>query len=127
MTASAPKQAEPNAAVATEVLQATQAWAAAWSAKDSAKYLAFYAPNFQTPGGQSRSSWEAQRKQRIAQPKSIRVEVRDTKVKVTDAEHASISFKQSYRASHLNSTSAKTLEWVKAGGQWLIAVERTGK
>ncbi len=127
VTASAPKQAEPNATVAAEVLQATRTWAAAWSAKDSARYLAFYAPNFQTPGGESRSNWEAMRKQRIAQPKSIRVEVRDTQVRVADAEHASISFRQNYRASHLNSTSTKTLEWVKTGGQWLIAAERTGR
>lgn len=126
-TLPAPKKPEPAAEPAAEVLSATQAWAAAWSAKDSAKYLAFYANEFKTPGGASRSAWEEQRKERIATPKSIRVEVRDTKVKFADPAHASVSFKQIYRASHLNSTSGKTLVWVKTDGQWLIAEERSGR
>jgi len=123
----APKQAESATNPAAEVLNATQAWAAAWSAKDSKKYLAFYAKEFKTPGGESRSAWEGQRKERIAKPKSIRVEVRDAKVKLADPAHASVGFKQSYRASHLNTTSSKTLEWVKVDGQWLIVEERSGK
>lgn len=117
----------PSTDTNAEVLKATQEWAAAWSAKNSKKYLAFYAKEFKAPGGESRSAWEAQRKQRIAAPKSIRVEVRDAKVKVVDDTHASVSFKQSYHASHLNSTSSKTLEWVKIAGQWQIAEELSGK
>jgi tetratricopeptide (TPR) repeat protein len=123
----APKQAEPATDAAAEVLNATQAWAAAWSAKDSKKYLAFYAKEFKIPGGESRSAWEGQRKERIAKPKSIRVEVRDAKVKLADPAHATISFRQSYRASHLNTTSSKALEWVKVDGLWLIVEERSGK
>ncbi len=117
----------PSTDTNAEVLKATQEWAAAWSAKNSKKYLAFYSKEFKAPGGESRSAWEAQRKQRIAAPKSIRVEVRDAKVKVADDAHASVSFKQSYHASHLNSTSSKTLDWVKVAGQWQIAEELSGK
>jgi tetratricopeptide (TPR) repeat protein len=112
---------------AADVLTATKEWAAAWSAKNSKKYLAFYAKEFKTPDGSSRGAWESQRKQRIAAPKTIRVEVRDAKVKVADDTHASVSFKQTYRASHLNVVSSKTLNWVKADEQWLIAEERSGK
>ncbi|OIR15798.1 photosystem I assembly protein Ycf3 [mine drainage metagenome] len=129
-----PVQTKPAVAVApivsdpsAELLNSTKDWAAAWSAKNSKKYLAFYAKNFKTPDGTSRSTWEAQRKQRIAAPKSIRVEVRDARVKVVDDSHASVSFKQTYRASHLNVVSSKTLNWEKADGQWLIAEERSGK
>ncbi len=123
---------KPVATVATadpaaEVLKATKDWAAAWSAKNSKKYLAFYAKEFKVPGGENRGAWEAQRRERIAKPKSIRVEVRDAKVKVVDDQHASVSFKQSYRASHMHTTSGKTLDWTKVDGQWLIAEERTGK
>ena len=115
--------ADPTA----EVLSNTKEWAAAWSAKNSKKYLTFYAKEFKTPDGSSRSAWEAQRKQRIAAPKSIHVEVRDAKAKVADDKHVSVSFKQTYRASHLNVVSSKTLNWVKADGQWLIVEERSGK
>ena len=112
---------------ATDVLSSTKEWAAAWSAKNSKKYLAFYAKEFKTPDGSSRSAWETQRKQRIAAPKSIHVEVRDAKAKVADDKHVTVSFKQTYRASHLNVISSKTLNWVKTDGQWLIAEERSGK
>jgi tetratricopeptide (TPR) repeat protein len=128
-----PAQPKPVVTVApiadsgADVLKATQEWAAAWSAKNSKKYLAFYAKEFKTPGDLSRGAWENQRKERIAAPKSIRVEIRDAKVKVADDKHASVSFKQTYRASHLNVISSKALSWVKTDGQWLIAEERSGK
>lgn len=111
----------------TEVLQATNDWAAAWSAKDSDKYLAFYAKEFKAPGSESRSAWEAQRKKHIAKSVSINVEVLDAKVKLDDETHASVSFRQVYRDSHLKSSSNKTLRWVKVDGQWLIAEERSAK
>lgn len=123
----AAKKTEPVPDAAADVLKTTQEWAAAWSAKDSDKYLAFYAEGFKTPEGANRSTWEAQRKERIAAPKSILVEVQDAKVKLTDDSHASVSFKQHYSASHLNSYSTKTLIWVKMNDRWLIAEERAGK
>lgn len=122
-----PVAAAPGADPSAEILGATKEWAAAWSAKNSKKYLAFYAKEFKVPGGESRGAWETQRKERIAAPKSIHVEVRDAKVKVADETHASVSFKQTYRASHLNVASTKTLNWVKADGQWQIAEERSGR
>lgn len=117
----------PGADPIAEVLKATNEWAAAWSTKDSERYLAFYSREFKVPGGESRSAWEAQRKKRIAKPKSIHIEVRDAKVTLADDNHASVSFKQTYRDNGLSSTSGKTLEWVKTDGQWLIAEERSDK
>jgi tetratricopeptide (TPR) repeat protein len=129
--ATAGKKPEPIATGATdpsaEVVKTIQSWAAAWSAKDSKKYLAFYAKEFKTPDGLSRSAWEAQRKERIAAPKSIKVEVRDAKVKLVDATHATLTFRQTYRATHLNSQSTKLFDMVKADGQWLIAADHSGK
>ncbi|TNC97002.1 MAG: hypothetical protein FD121_974 [Gallionellaceae bacterium] len=123
----APAKAEPVVDVSAEILKATRDWAAAWSAQKSDKYLAFYAKDFATPDGLNRSAWEAQRKERIAKPKSIKVEVLDAKVKEQDGKHASVSFKQSYRASHLKTSSSKVLVWVKSDGHWQITEERSGK
>ncbi len=120
-------EAAPVIDVNDEVLKATREWAAAWSAKNSKKYLAFYAREFKTPDGEDRSAWEAQRKERIAKPRSIQVEAHDAKVNVLDDQHASVSFKQSYRASHLKTSSSKTLLWVKTDGRWQIVEERSGK
>ena len=113
--------------ISAEVLKATRDWAAAWSAQKSDKYLAFYAKDFITPDGMSRSAWEDQRKERITKPKSIKVEVQDAKVKEHDSQHASVSFKQSYRASHLKTSSSKVLVWVKNDGHWQITEERSPK
>ena len=118
---------ETDAGNTFEVLKVVSQWAAAWSSKNVQRYLAFYAADFKTPGGESRSNWEAQRLERIGLPKSIQVGVNDPKVKLIDDSHASVSFKQSYRASHLNTSSSKTLVLVKSGGSWLIQEERSGK
>ncbi len=126
VTAAAPAAA-PSADPSADILRTTKEWAAAWSAKNSKKYLSFYAKEFKVPDGMSRNAWEAQRKARIAAPKSIHVEIHDAQVKVADGNHASMSFKQSYRAGHLNIASRKTLNWLKVDGQWLIAEERSGK
>ncbi|TXT26020.1 MAG: hypothetical protein FD134_728 [Gallionellaceae bacterium] len=110
-----------------EVLKAVRDWAAAWSSKDVNRYLAFYAADFKTPGGEKRSDWEGQRRERIGAPKSISVNIRDARVKLVDDSHASVAFKQVYRASHLRNISGKTLVMVKSGGSWLIQEERSGK
>jgi len=110
-----------------DVLKVVQEWAGAWSAKNVQDYLAFYAKDFKTPGGLSRSAWEAQRNERISKPASIAVKISNPHIVFADDSHATVTFKQSYRATHLNSVSGKTLVMVKNGGTWLIQEERSGK
>lgn len=110
-----------------EVLKAIKAWAKAWSDKDAATYLAFYASDFHTPRGTSRPAWEKNRRERIEKPKSIHVEIIHPKVSFTDAKHARISFKQSYHSDAIKSTTTKTLEMVKTGDEWQIQQERLGR
>lgn len=110
-----------------EVLQIVQDWAAAWSANDVPKYLSFYAKNFKLSRHETRSSWEKQRQQRIAKPRSIQVSIAAAKVKTIDDNHASITFRQGYRSGSLKTSTLKTLEMVKSGGKWQILEERTGK
>jgi ketosteroid isomerase-like protein len=101
-----------------------KAWAAAWSAKDTDKYLAFYAPDFHTPEGVSRSDWEAQRRERITKPAHIQVQARKIKVDFADDAHVTVKFHQNYHASHIKSADNKTLLMVKSGETWLIQEER---
>ena len=109
-----------------EVLKAVRAWASAWSKKETARYLSHYAKDFKTPNGESRADWEAGRKQRINGPKSIEVLVEAPKVNVKDENHASVSFRQSYRSDALKVNSGKTLVLVRVDGRWLIVQERVG-
>lgn len=100
------------------------AWAAAWSAKDTDKYLSFYANDFKTPGGETRAAWEAIRRERVSTPKSIQVGIRIKTISFADTAHATVKLRQSYRASHLKSSDNKTLLMVKSGDKWLIQEER---
>src|ERR1019366_926825 len=70
--ASPPKRADKIQS-SREALNTVMAWAAAWSAKNTDKYLSFYADDFKTPGGETRAAWEAARKEHISKPKHIHI------------------------------------------------------
>lgn len=110
-----------------EVIKTVGAWAKAWSDKDVAAYLGFYAKDFHTPRGMSRSAWENNRRERLGKPRSIHVEITHPKVSFNDATRAKVNFRQSYHSDAIKSTTAKTLEMVKTGGKWLIQQEQVGR
>ena len=128
----APKEAPPPVKPApvppnADVLKSIEAWARAWSQKDMNSYLAHYAKDFRTPGGESRADWEKSRRVRITGAKSISVAVDSPKVTMTGPQEASVTFRQTYRSDKLSTRSLKTLEMVQADGKWLIKEEKTGK
>jgi tetratricopeptide (TPR) repeat protein len=123
-SAAAPKHADKKES-SKEALKTVTAWAAAWSAKNADKYLSFYADDFKTPGGETREAWEAARRERISKPKYIHVGIRNTTIQFVDSDHATVKFRQSYRASHLKTSGSKTLLMVKSGNKWLIQEEHS--
>ena len=109
------------------VIEAVNAWAKAWSAKDVDAYLAFYGKDFKTPGGQARADWEKARRQRIIAPKSIAVTVQAPKVSLSADGQAQVTFRQGYRSDLIKgSTTTKTLVLARIDGRWLIQQERVG-
>ena len=119
-----PAAEKPAADAGGEVIAAVRAWAQAWSKKDADAYLAHYAKDFKTPGGQSRTDWEKSRRSRIAAPKSISVEVGSPKVTMQGPERASVAFRQTYRSDVFKGTNSKTLIMSKSEGRWLIEEEK---
>ena len=110
-----------------EILDTVNAWAKAWAAKDVDRYLAFYAKDFKTPGGEARADWEKARRQRVSAPKSITVTVDAPKVNVIADGQASVTFRQSYRSDVVKTaTATKTLVLARTDGRWLIQQERVG-
>jgi len=107
------------------VTQTVMAWAAAWSSKNTGKYLSFYAEDFKAPDGETRAAWEAARRERISAPKFIHVGIRIQTISFTDGTHATVKFRQSYRSSHLKTSGNKTLLMVQSGAKWLIQEERS--
>lgn len=120
-TAAAPAASgEPRQEVETAVRQ----WAEAWSRKDLTAYFGAYAPDY--PGrGAARTAWEAQRKARIVNKRSISVEISALQVEV-DGDRARARFRQDYDADALNISSRKTLELRRLDGRWVIQKESTG-
>ena len=108
-------------------VDAVQAWAVAWSARDVEKYLASYAPEFKPANGMNWDAWENQRRGRIAKVKTIKVELSDIKVSMPDESHASVNFMQNYRADSHEDVTRKTLELTKVGDAWLIVSEQAAE
>ena len=116
--------AEPKAASGKQdVEKAIRDWAAAWSKKDVKGYLAAYARDFQTPGGEARDTWEAERARRINRPDPIQVGVENLQV-VVEGERATAKFRQNYRSGKLKTSASKAMVLVHRDGKWLIQEER---
>jgi len=110
-----------------EILDAVNAWAKAWASKNVDAYLASYAKEFKTPGGEARADWEKARRARIDAPKSITVTVDAPKVRVSADGQASVTFRQGYSSDVIkNANTTKTLVLTRADGRWLIVQERVG-
>ena len=118
---------QPASSPTAGILKTVDGWAQAWSKKDADAYLAYYAKDFKTPGGEPREAWEKSRRERIAAPKSIVVGVDSPKVTMLGSDQASVTFRQSYRSDKLKSSSPKTLVFSRAGSRWQIREEKSGK
>jgi len=116
----------PAANGSAEIVAALNGWAEAWSKKDADAYLAYYAKEFKTPGGESRSDWEKARRARIAAPKSISVSVTTPKVIMTGPNQANVTFRQAYKSDVLKANSSKSVVMTKSEGRWQIAQEKSG-
>lgn len=108
-----------------EVLQTVNAWAAAWSAQDTSAYLSFYSDDFEGLTGAARTAWESERSTRVSTPKYIQVSISNANIQFADNDHATVKFRQSYRASHLKISGKKTLQMIKINSKWLIQEEHS--
>ncbi len=120
-----PTETKPVANPAADVEHAVKAWAAAWSKRDMSAYVAAYASDFSGQAA-SHKAWEQERRDRIANKKSIHVAVSDLKISV-NGDKATAKFRQSYESDALSTTSRKTLELARTGaGKWVIRREASG-
>ncbi|WP_374582908.1 tetratricopeptide repeat protein [Pseudoduganella sp.] len=123
-----PKKVEKEAKADNEapaVGKAVGAWAKAWSAQDMKGYLNAYGSNFQTPKGQNRKAWEADRTARIEGKGHIKVTIESPQITV-NGNTATVKFRQKYVSDRLSTTSRKTLVLEKQGKNWLIKQEQSG-
>ncbi|MEI7969238.1 MAG: tetratricopeptide repeat protein [Betaproteobacteria bacterium] len=118
-----PIQAKDAPDPEADVLRSLQGWAKAWSAGDTRQYLAYYAPGFRPPGGQSRSEWEQSRRERVGKGKKILVQIQNAKVTFARPEEAVVTFRQSYQSESLRTSGRKRVTMLRSNGRWLIQQE----
>lgn len=123
----APQSVQSNLAISaewkSEVEQAVRQWAEAWSAKDLEAYFAAYDKAFQTPSGQPRSAWEAERRRRIGKAEPIMLDIKNLQIALK-GERAIARFRQYYRSGKLKFATNKTLLLYRRAGKWLIQQEQ---
>jgi outer membrane protein, adhesin transport system len=115
--------ASPEAANSGEVSRALEGWRAAWSRRDVDAYLGFYAPGFVPSIDGDRNAWKEKRRAVLGRAVDIAVDVTDLSVAMPDANHATTTFKQTYRSASYRDVVTKTLQWVRVGDRWLILRE----
>ena len=106
-----------------DVVKSINDWARAWSNQEVDEYLAFYDKDFETPSGQNRKRWEAERRKRIEGKSRIEVKVDGVAVSFEGGK-AVARFKQTYTSDRLTNVTSKTLVLIKAGNKWQILEER---
>ncbi len=119
----APASPAPEVTAERAVAEALKAWSLAWVGRNTQGYLDAYAASFTPADGSTRAAWAAKRKNALARAKDISLDVRDIKLTVKDARHASTVFKQAYRSEQFKDVVLKTLEWEQVDGRWLIVKE----
>ena len=116
----------PPPAGATEELavrDSVLAWAAAWSAKDAEAYLGSYGRDFRPPGGVPLSAWQAVRRERLAAPRFIDVDLDELDVQLQGVDRARASFTQHYRSDTYSDRVRKVLGLARESGGWRIVSE----
>ncbi len=119
----APAPAAPAPSALVE--QRLQDWAAAWSAKDLARYLGFYSPDFApAKGGKAdRAAWQADRQRALGKPGEISVQIGQVQSRTLSPTKVETRFEQTYRSANYRDSASKTLTWELQGKDWLIVGE----
>lgn len=108
-----------------ELIDAVKYWSGRWSDQDIEGYLSSYSTNFRPSGGMSRASWISQRRARLSEPRYIRVDVENFRIRFTGDRHAQVLFDQVYRSDNYSDEVEKTLDMQYENGRWLIVEENS--
>ncbi|MCH9647278.1 MAG: SH3 domain-containing protein [Deltaproteobacteria bacterium] len=118
------KDGEQQAQELTEQAEAmVRQWARAWSEQRVENYLAYYSDYF-VPTGMSREDWVVHRRQRVASPSSITVELVDLEAQLGYSGTASARFLQRYESNTFSDEVQKSLELLWERGGWRITAEK---
>lgn len=109
--------------LASEVRDALFAWATAWSNQNVDGYLDSYDASFLPDNGQSRTAWNAQRRDRVRSPGFIRIQLIEPEIEVLGDGRATVRVGQVYESDTYSDRVTKLMEFRKRGNRWRIVRE----
>lgn len=109
----------------SEVRAAVDAWASAWSARDTIAFLDSYDRSFEPEDGLGRTAWETRRKDAFRRAKSINVDLSDLFTVVQSGGRVDAYFVQEFHSGAIESLDRKRLSWMNLNGRWKVVSEVT--
>ena len=97
-------------------------WKEAWQKKDLEGYMAAYAEDFSALG-LDRDGWRRHKSEINRKYRSIRVAVRNLRIKLLSSKRAVVRFDQEYSSDRFHDRGIKTIQLVKRDGRWKIKEE----
>jgi len=119
------KWLEPGEALRarTELEAAVEKWRRDWESRDTARYLAHYAPKFRSDD-QDLAGWSAHKRQVNAAKEWIKVGLaRVAMFQYPREKFVVVTFDQDYRSNNLSNAMRKRQYWTKEDGRWRILYE----
>ncbi len=107
----------------TRLIEQVTGWAKAWSEQDITTYASFYADSYRGDF-RSHEAWLEHRRERIARPGDIRVQVSDIQIRWRSDVRAIVDFKQAFDSPTYSDRVVKRLAFNRVGSEWKITEER---
>lgn len=108
-----------------EILDALEAWRAAWSRKSVEGYLAAYAEDFVPANGQSLNAWKASRTRSLKGPKYIEILLSNLELTPLDEDIVRVKFVQRYKSDRYSDQVVKVMLFTQTSAGWKITQEVT--
>jgi len=126
--AAAPAPAPILASISTDeraaILGTLRSWAQAWSSRDVARYLGFYAAGFTPVDGSLRAEWAQRRRVRLGGQRVIEVTLSDLDVGLSDSGEVQVTFTQEYRSDTFQDRMRKRVTLDARRDEWKITREQ---
>lgn len=116
---------EVTESVKTELMETIDLWVSAWEDQNLVQYLENYSSDFVVPGRQSKRTWEALRRTRLARPEYINVDVLYQRFEFVEANVVDVFFRQTYRSDSYSDLTDKVTRMKRENNSWKILVERS--
>ncbi len=113
----------PASSAQDAIRDAIRDWAGAWSNQDVDGYIDAYASDFRPSNGAPRATWVAYRRDRLAAPSFIQVDVGDIEIEMLGADRARATFVQGYRSNTYQDQVIKTMTMRRTTSGWQIVSE----